>query len=130
MRNARGLILILILGMLSVSTVPTGCSIFRRPANAPHVEPIPLKVRNDNFSDMTVAVVIQGITRRLGTVSGNSVATFAITRSMYVTSDINIVATAIGGSGRASSGTISVSEGQEVEFHIAPVLRQSSVVVR
>ena len=33
--------------------------------------PIPIRVRNENFLDMNVAVLSGGVTRRLGQVSGN-----------------------------------------------------------
>jgi hypothetical protein len=96
----------------------------------PRLGPIPLHVRNDNFLDMNVAVQSHGVARRLGTVSGNSNANFKIERNMVSPDGFNLVATPIGGNGRASTPTINVGADQEVDFRIAPVLRQSSVMVR
>src|ERR687890_314084 len=44
----------------------------------PRVDPIPVHVRNENFLDMNVSVVSNGISRRLGLVSGNSTADFKV----------------------------------------------------
>src|SRR5206468_1714834 len=52
------------------------------PEEWPRMGPIPLHVRNDNFLDMNVAVQSHGVARRLGSVSGNSNATFRIERNM------------------------------------------------
>ena|ERR1043165_101229 len=96
----------------------------------PQLGPVPLYVRNDNFLDMNVSVQSHGMNRRIGTVSGNSSANFKLERSMISPDGFTLVATPIGGTGRATSGTLSVGVDQTVDFRIAPVLRQSSAVVR
>jgi hypothetical protein len=89
-----------------------------------------LVVRNDNFSDVDVYAIADGLATRVGTVTGNTTARFALSPTMVAASDLRIVATPIGGNGRASSGPLLVSPGQTIQFNIAPALRQSSAVVR
>jgi len=120
-----------------VTAVPMvdGCSLFNRAKKAagpPAVplEPIALTVKNENFLDMNVSYVVQGSSRRLGMVPGNSTGNFNIPRLSMSVDDYTITATPIGGSGRASSGVLSVREGQRIDFRIAPILRQSSAIVR
>lgn len=96
----------------------------------PRPEPILVHVKNDNFLDMNVAVVVSGVSRRLGTVTGNSSADFKIDFLMTVGQSIAITATPIGGRGIASSGSLSVGEGQLIDFHIASQLQQSSATIR
>jgi hypothetical protein len=91
---------------------------------------VDLVVRNDNFADMDLYAVADGLPTRIGTVTGNSTQRFELSESMYRSTDLRIVGTPIGGNGRASSGPIQVGAGQTIYFSIAPVLRQSSVSVR
>lgn len=79
---------------------------------------------------MNIAVVISGVSRRLGQVTGNSSADFKVDYLMTVGQSIAILATPIGGVGAATSGPLSVGEGQLVEFVIGSTLRQSSATVR
>ena len=126
----------LVLAMLVVALpIVDGCSLFNRakkaagPAARP-LEPIPLTVRNENYLDMNIAYVVQGSSRRLGMVPGNTTMNFNIPRLSEAVDDYTITATPIGAGGRASSGILSVREGQRIEFRVAPVLRQSSAIVR
>jgi hypothetical protein len=89
-----------------------------------------VRVENNNFADMDVYVVSEGIASRLGTVTGNSTQQFVLNRSFIPAQDLRIVATPIGGNGRASSGPILVQPGQEIDFTINPLLRASSASVR
>jgi hypothetical protein len=91
---------------------------------------VAVHVINNNFADMDVYAVSEGLPTRLGTVTGNSNDTFYLDPSFFPTSTLRIVATPIGGNGRASSGQISVSPGQTIDFTIAPVMSQSSVMIR
>jgi hypothetical protein len=94
-------------------------------------ETVELNVRNDNSRDMDVYVVSQGLGTRLGTVTAVSSARFTLDASYFPTSgDFRIVATPIGGNGRASSGNLIVHGGQRIDFTIAPLLRASSASVR
>jgi len=95
------------------------------PANS-----IDLQVRNQNFLDMDVyAVQAGGLATRLGTVTGNSTKTFILPPA-YASQDLQIVASPIGGTGRASTGPIVVGAGQTVEFRIGSVLANSTVFIR
>jgi hypothetical protein len=88
-----------------------------------------LIVQNQNFNDVDVYALAGGLATRIGTVTGNSAGRFGLSEALYNSPDFRIVATPIGGNGRASTGPISVSPGQTVEFTVAPVLRMSSVMV-
>jgi hypothetical protein len=91
---------------------------------------VALHVQNDNFADMDVYVVSEGLATRLGTATGLSSTNFTLDPSFFPTSELRIVATPIGGNGRASSGPLIVNAGQTIEFRIAPRLRQSTASVR
>jgi len=90
---------------------------------------IGLSVMNQNFLDMDVYAVSDGLATRLGTVTGNSNRSFSL-HSSLASRDLRIVATPIGGNGRASTGEVVVSPGQTIEFRIGSILRNSSVSVR
>lgn len=91
---------------------------------------IGLRVRNDNFLDMDVYAISAGLPTRLGTVTGNSTRNFVLDASMADGQDFRIVATPIGGNGRATTGNIAVSPGQVIDFTIGSTLRNSSVIIR
>lgn len=93
-------------------------------------DPIPVHVKNENFLDMNVSVVANGVARRLGTVSGNSSADFKIPWSVANGQPITLTATPIGGRGVATSGALSVGIGEMIEFKIGSTLRQSVGIVR
>ena len=95
----------------------------------PRMEPIPIHVRNENFLDMNVAVVSNGVSRRLGQVSGNSAGDFKVDWAVANGQGIILTATPIGGRGSANSGSLNVAPGQVVEFKIGSVLRQSTAMV-
>jgi hypothetical protein len=95
----------------------------------PH-EPIPIHVRNENFLDMNIALVVGGVSRRLGTVTGNGSGDFKISWSTVIGQQIVLTATPIGGRGTFTANGVSAGTGQVVEFHIASVLRQSGATVR
>jgi hypothetical protein len=97
---------------------------------APATAGVTVEVRNQNFADMDVYVVSEGLATRLGTATGHSTTTFGLDGSFFPSSDLRIVATPIGGNGRASSGIVQISPGQTLEFTIAPLLRASSVLIR
>jgi len=103
--------------------------------NSPESEPEPLpdpisvRVKNENFLDMNVAVVTTSVSRRLGTVTGNAVATFTIPWNVANGNTIAITATPIGGRGQATTGGLNVSPGQVIEFRVGAILRQSGVSV-
>jgi hypothetical protein len=90
---------------------------------------IGLSVTNQNFLDMDVYAVSDGLATRLGTVNGNNSRIFTLNPSLAVR-DLRIVATPIGGNGQASTGEVIVSPGQTIEFRIGSTLRNSSVSIR
>ena len=94
-------------------------------------DPIPVHVKNENFLDMNVAIVSGGMTRRLGSVTGNGSANFSINWSVANGQTVSLTATPIGASTRPwLSQGLSVHPGQTIEVHIASVLRQSNAIVR
>ncbi len=92
-------------------------------------DPIAVHVRNENFLDMNVFVVVSGLNRRLGTVTGNSSGDFSIDWGISVGQSISLRAIPIGGRGSASTGSLSIGVGQMIDFVVAPVLNQSTVSV-
>ena len=133
MRTNR--IRIVVMALTLATPLLMGCGLVRRAKKAagPTAEalaPIPLRVKNDNYLDMNVAVVIQGMSRRVGMVPGNSTANFSIERTSFANDELSLTATPIGGSGRALSGNLTVHDGDRIEFRIAPILRQSVAVIR
>lgn len=101
-------------------------------ANAPEGTQgaVGLVVQNQNFSDMDIYVVSEGLATRVGDVTGNSTARFTLDPSFFPTNELRVIATPVGGNGRASSGALNVSPGQTIMFTVAPVLRQSSASIR
>jgi hypothetical protein len=93
-------------------------------------DPIPLHVQNENFLDMNVFVLINGVSRRLGMVTGNGSGDFKISWNVAYGQSIVLRAIPIGGNGSVTSQALSVGEGQEIEFKIAATLRQSTAIVR
>ena len=92
-------------------------------------EPIHVHVRNENFLDMNVYMIVNGVSRRLGTVTGNGAGDFTVDWGITIGQSIALQAVPIGGRGSANSGSLSIGLGQMIEFTVAPVLRQSTVTV-
>ena len=105
----------------------------RNPQTGPDLqtrpEPIPVHVKNENFLDMNIAVVVSGVSRRLGSVVGNGSGDFTIDGQIVVGQTIYLTATPIGGRGQATSGGLSVGPGQMIDFTIGSTLRQSVATV-
>jgi hypothetical protein len=113
-------------------TLAAGCT--RHPQTdddepLPKAEPIAVHVKNENFLDMNVYVVVGGVNRRLGTVSGNGSGDFLVDWGITVGQSISLRAIPIGGRGSASTGSLNIGPGQEIDFVVAPVLNQSTVSV-
>lgn len=87
-------------------------------------------VRNNNFADMAVWAVGNGVPSRIGTVNGNSTGKFALNPSLYSATDFRVDATPIGGFGRASSGSLVVLRGQVIIFTIEPDLGLSHGIIQ
>ena len=101
----------------------TGPEIDTRP------EPIPVHVKNENFLDMNIAVVVSGVSRRLGNVVGNGSGDFMIDGQLAMGRTLYLTATPIGGRGQGTSGGLSVGPGQMIEFTVGSTLRQSVATV-
>jgi hypothetical protein len=123
----------LLVGLIAATaTVSTVSACSRTQEAGGEVAPstaIGLHVKNDNFLDMDVYAVSSGLATRVGTVTGNSSRTFVLDGSL-ADRDFRIVATPIGGNGRASSGSLAVSPGETVDFTIGSILRNSTVFIR
>lgn len=92
---------------------------------------VTVEVKNDNFADVNIYAILEGgVARRLGTVTGNTAGKFSLRASEIPTGTVRLLADAIGGAGRASSGQLLVNGGATIVFTIAPVLAQSSATVR
>ena len=127
MRSSRFLI-----ALFAAATTVSAAACSRTAHAAGDIAPatsIGLTVTNQNFLDMDVYAVSDGLATRLGTVNGNNTRSFSLNPSL-ASRDLRIVATPIGGNGRASSGEVIVSPGQTIEFRIGSILRNSSVSVR
>jgi hypothetical protein len=79
---------------------------------------------------MDLYVVSEGLATRIGDVTGNNTAHFVLDPSFFPANEIRIIATPVGGNGRASSGALNVGPGQTIDFTIGSSLRQSSARVR
>lgn len=95
----------------------------------PRPDPIPVRVKNENFLDMNVYAVVSGVQRRLGTVAGNSTANYTIPWSFVNGQGLQMLAVPIGGRGSAASGSLNPGYGQMIDFLIASQLRQSVATV-
>ena len=88
-----------------------------------------LDVRNQNFLDVDVFQIVDGFSTRLGTVTGNGSRHFLLD-PMVGSRDFHLIAVPIGGAGRASSGTLSVSAGETIVFTVGAVLANSNVSIK
>jgi hypothetical protein len=120
------------LAMVAVLVFAAACAHKTDPNAEPEPipDPVALHVKNENFLDMNIALVVSGVSRRLGNVIGNSSADFSIDGQLALGQTIYLTATPIGGRGQATSGGLSVSPGQMIEFTVAATLRQSMATVR
>lgn len=131
MRGRRAVVGMLAAMMVTGATMAvTGCS--RTGEAAGEVVPanaVGLTVRNDNYLDMDVYAVTNGVATRVGTVSGSTTRSFVLDPGV-ASQGVRIVASPIGGNGRASSGSLAVGPGQTIEFHIGAILANSSAFIR
>ena len=90
-----------------------------------------LIVENQNFADVDVYALSSGLPTRIGTVSGgNTTARFALSPTVTNATDFRLVATPIGGNGRASSGVLVASPGRTIKFTISPNLATSHAEIQ
>lgn len=90
-----------------------------------------LVVENQNFADVDIYALSSGLPTRVGTVSGgNSTARFILSPTVTNSADFRLIATPIGGNGRASSGVLVASPGRTIRFTITPNLAMSHAEVQ
>ena len=89
-----------------------------------------VRVQNNYLDLVNVYAVARGYSQRLGTVSLGSPATFRFPASRIPADrQMQIIATPIGGNGRATSGAITINGGNVIDFTVGPTL-VGSVLVR
>ena len=130
MKNLRIIAVVLAIAPIAAGAGLTACG----RANEAGGEVVPasavgLDVKNQNFLDVDVFSIVDGLSTRLGTVTGNSSRHFLLDPSIG-TRDFHLIAVPIGGSGRASSGSLAAGAGQTIVFTIGAVLSNSSAFIR
>lgn len=91
-------------------------------------EPALIQVTNNNWLDMAVYAVRNGLRMRLGTVNSLNTETFTVPRALMTgASAFQLVADPIGSSGTFQTQSISVWPGQTVKFQIENQLGISNV---
>jgi hypothetical protein len=89
-----------------------------------------VKVVNNNYSDIDVFAEGTGGARlRLGTVTGQSSATFTLPPNYVAFGNIRLAGVPIGGFGSARSGRLQIAAGETVVFTVQPDLALSSATV-
>jgi hypothetical protein len=130
-KHLRTLTVLLVIAPMAAGLGACGTS-GRSPEAGGEVAPdnaVGLEVRNQNFLDVNVYSVVDGMSMRLGTVTGNGSGHFTLNPRIG-SQDFSLIAVPIGGFGRASTGNVAVGPGQTVVFTVGMVLEQSSVAVR
>jgi hypothetical protein len=89
-----------------------------------------LVVKNESISEMGIYAVSDGVSSRVGTVSGFSTKAFAIEPYLLQVTHARIDGMPIGGNDRATTGDLFVSPGQVIEFTIRQTLRTSTVSIQ
>ena len=98
--------------------------------SAPRRETFTVVVTNGYQGLVDVFAIGGGITDRLGTVSLGTPQTFRVPLKQFPPgTTIQLVATPLGGRGRASSGALTIRPGETLEFSIGAGL-SGSVIVR
>ena len=118
--------------LIVLSIAVFACSSHRgRPAARP--EPpadVTLQVTNHNFLDVTVFVLHDGQTLRVGLVTGSSTQSFTLPGRMVALShELALLGQAVGSRAVARTETLLVQPGQRIEWTLESDLRRSSVGV-
>jgi hypothetical protein len=94
-------------------------------------EPIGVEVRNDNFLDVTVYVMPDGVSHRLGDVTGSSSATLEVPgRLIFAATSLRLMVNPIGSREAYLSEEIFVSPGDLLRLNVASRIQMSSWSVR
>jgi hypothetical protein len=100
-------------------------------AEATREEEIRVEVRNDNYLDVTVYVMRDGMSYRLGDVTGSSSATLEIPPSQVLAAmGVRLLVNPIGSRGAYLSEPIMAGPGDTITLRVASVLRMSSWSMR
>ena len=91
---------------------------------------VAVTVRNNYAGNVEVWMLHDGTREHIGLVLGTSAQTFTIRGGRLVSGRIRLVGEPVGGTGRAFSGPLTVSRGENVTFTIQPVLANSYAEVR
>jgi hypothetical protein len=92
-------------------------------------EPAILRVTNDSFDQLEIYIVRSGLPTRIGRVGAGHAQEFPLRPVLLGPGDVSFYAVPQAGSGRAATGSLIVSAGQVVDFHVNVVLQQSTVSV-
>lgn len=92
--------------------------------------PLTVRVKSEYFGPLVVYAVTEGVSTRLGDVQGTRVEQFTLPFTNIPTNGIAIIAVPVGGSGRATSGTLLVQPGATIEFTVGAALTNSAARVR
>jgi hypothetical protein len=94
-------------------------------------EAIRVEVRNDNFLDVTVYVMPDGVSYRIGDVTGSSSATLDVPpRLIFAATSVRLLVNPIGSRQAYLSEEILVSPGDLIRLHVASQIQMSSWSVR
>jgi hypothetical protein len=94
-------------------------------------EAIRIEVRNDNFLDVTVYVLPDGVSHRIGDVTGSSSATLDVpARLIFAATSMRLLVNPIGSREAYLSEEILVSHGDLIRLHVASQIQMSSWSVR
>ncbi len=89
-----------------------------------------ITVRNQNVSDVDVFTIINGVRQRLGTVVSQASGSFEIPWDRIGPANgVSVVAAPIGARGAFNTGKLTISPGSQIALTVAPVVRNSTVVV-
>ncbi len=82
-------------------------------------EVVTIRVVNQNWHDMRIFAIVDGLSLRLGTVTGFTTRTLKIRRSLIgFGADLELVAFGLGNRSSIRSGHIVVSPGDQLEFRV------------
>jgi hypothetical protein len=94
-------------------------------------ETIRVEVRNDNFLDVTVYVLPDGVSHRIGDVTGSSSATLDVpARLILAATSVRLLVNPIGSPQTYLSEEILVTPGDLIRLHVASRIQMSSWSVR
>lgn len=125
--RARRLLVLLMVSFGAASLAD--CSLFRRHGGAAGEADIIVEVRNDNWLDMTIYLVRNGESERVGTVGSFTRRTFRLKATRMLSDNVQLMADPIGSNATYLSPNIIVNPGQTVRLTVMNALSLSHVAV-